>query len=65
MVVASSVPDKIRQSLTQLSRDVRKPTMWFPILTCTVMKKGHCTFRVAKTKALIRFAVTANTFGFS
>ena len=43
-----------------------KPTMWFSNRSCTSTEDGfgfiklrNCTIRVAKTKALISFAVTA------
>ena len=43
-----------------------KPTMWFPNRSDTnrpvqrqVKQRRNCTIRVAKTKALISFAVTA------
>ena len=58
---------------------MRKPTMWFPTrydkLACTstdgnfgFSKSGNCSILVAKTKALISFAVTAKlicAFGFA
>ena len=58
-----------------MSRDTRKPTMWFPNRSDTnravqelkmvrgwkfgFRKLRNCTIRVAKTKVLISFAVTA------
>ena len=55
-----------------MSRLVGKPTMWFPTRSDTnrpvqsqkrtktlKFRKKNCTIRVAKTKALIGFAVTA------